>query len=659
MNETKPVPAEFWQRLGRARTDSSGLRERGEKYARSLTGRPDTGSDPAKAPVAPLLYAWKEALNPAILDRDPIPQFKDSDNSDPIKRKRALVFEKLAEYFWETQQIRRRVIEVALEACEPDGISAANVEFDPLALEPCVTFIPTRNFDCDLDAKHPDIRFVRWMSIRKCIPLASARKLWPGWDFATDDIVGDPSYKDGTYHVTLEPEIDTENATAGNKTVSVWCVQIKGTDPYTRDRAYKPTKRRADEKPPEGALFEQGESVVAYFAFAKRSGTTEGECVLVELGREPWVDQHMYPKRDHFPITVLRLTVDQDSFWPRSMFDPVRGAADQANWAAKYEDEDARMSVMRIVLAAKQVLGKKKVEDIFKAGKNLVTHTVDTVDQAERAFKVLDFVRPNVIAANNADRSMMRFEMAARVNELTPQARSHESSAGAQLRSQISGARTGRPAEILTEFASEITQKMIQCARLHMTADQVAEIVGEEMLEFVTEPVVEDGEVDEVDPVTGQVTKVPGQVPKLDEAGNPIEVRYSKIWDEDASPYDILKETDLYIDPSSMRRLDKEAELQMLMQLKNAVQADLGFLAQLGVAPNPDAVARLLFGTTAKVAQMMGIDDFSLLLPNPEELVQVAQPDAGTGAAGGENIPNVDARSEAEAGGEAANEPGS
>ena len=655
----RQVAQEFLARRIRSQSDSKGLRERGENHTRHVQGRPPVGAPETlqNAPAVPLLYGWEEQFVPAVIDRDPWFDVKSAKSNDETRRAQAVVFEKLLEHWWEQDSIRTRVVEVALRSSIRRGIGVAQVDFDSIAIKPRVTLVPVRDFDIDLEGRHPEVRFVRWMSSTASMPIDAARKLWPGYDFVADALLPTTTtgetIREGWFNA---PDANTDG-TAGNQTVTVHCVYVRADDPYTEERAAKVKKRRKEKQKPEGTLFAAGENRCLYFAHVRGTNPRDANqnATFSLVGDAGW---DLLPKMYEFPFSILRLTTDDESYWPRSMFDPVRGAVEAADWAARYENDSAKFSVRRVLLVARALLGKKKAEEIFKSDDTgLKVHMVDSPEAAKSGVNLLNFGDKNTVAADNAASNIARFEMVSNKAALQPQAKSHQAAQGAKLQADVSAAVAGHPSELVTAFATDISQKMLQVARPNMTDVQVAAIVGDDLMHWVEEPVLVDGEIDQVDPVTGETVKVPGKVPAFDENGVKKVNRYSPVWTNDPSPLLVLEETALSIEPFSMRRMDRETEVTLLTQMKQQLLADQTYFAQMGFFHDPNEVAVAIYAINQRMAELLGMSDYGTMVPN--KLYQFAPP-AQPGGGGTGGTPNaLGAEAQAAEGGAAANPAGS
>lgn len=626
--DSPKVSADFDAKLRRSERETGGQRRRLSGYRAILDGcgvkvgpsGPEGAEDNSKtAHRVPLYYLWKQMLVPALLERDPQFVVRPRDVADPREVARARLMELYIGEVFRRQRVRENVVRYSLSDAVDGGLGIAETDFDSVRGEPRVTYLPVDDVSLDMDGRHPDIRFVRWSCISECLPLATAQARFPGIEFCPDHVLRDASRNDkaGGYDSISWSSSDAEKAGV-EAFVTVRRVFIHGDDPYTDAPAEgAPDASKVDapdgDTEYEGALYE-GKTAVLFFAYARAAGAggTSGYPVrlrLIDVRAWPFL-----PDRPGFPLSFLRLTHDAKSFWPRSIFDPLRAVVDDANEMANVEVIDAKRSLMRKILYNAKHLSAEDATSIMSNPENLSVHGLTNVPDGtplKSLVDILNFSNPDRTARQLSDLMVGRFEMSVRVGEMSQEARSHESAASATVRAQRSDMRMDVPASFVEEFLEDIGRKIALCGIELATEAQVERVVGRSAMGWREEKVTDAATGIETGSVV-QRSLWPGALDGLDRAN----------FAESIS-----------IKPGSARKIDRQAAAQDIALLKQDVLASTNAAAALGVGPDPGLYVSMLYGLDRRKAEILGLSDLAVDIPLAGEIYVMGPPAAaGDGA---------------------------
>lgn len=582
--------------------------QQGDKYVKMMQGA--TTVDPnendentwSKSGI-PLLYMWKEALLPAILDRFPKFVGKAKRKASQITYKRIKLIEDFSDYLWRELDLQY-VVKYAANDTLPFGVGCAEVFMDKKRNVPSACAIHIKDVLVDAEANSPSIKDVRWVAVKETMPLVTAMRKWPEYkdrlEANTDEFASDK-----------DEEIDVEDVRKGESgmggsdnpamrsdRIELWKVYIKGDNPSTPEGDI--TSKTTIEKEEDEVYRGKNEIAWLYPTGGAKAGMGAN---YILLERKPDENGGVWDLED-FPVEFMRITMDCRSFWPPSFFDPVVSIAEQANWAVTYDNTDAKMSVQRKIIIDKTKFDKEQKAQLMSDANLEVIWANDSA--AVQGIQVIEYKGGNTAAAQNAIVNIERFKEATALNELIMEGRSHETATGAALRDKRTQLRTGGPALEIERFSINIIRKMIQLAMSTMSAEDMAKAIGPELLELYPEQVI--------DKKTRQ--------PVFDENGLPKMRMVSDIWPE-MDTEAIRREVEINIEQESMRRVSRDQQAAELAQLKQSVIQSIAAMKEQGIQIKGDVLSETLFGIDVKFAELLGVTNFREVIPEAKDLIQV------------------------------------
>lgn len=573
----------------------------------------------------PLIYQLVEAFIPAILLRDPVCQVSMREGADDVQRQLGMVVEKCEDHWWRegAEEGFEREYELATYDTIFNGMCALEADLDAARLQPRLTHVRCKDllYDAEADSR---IESLRWAAVRKTCDIRTARRMFMK-DKKDEELKPNSDEWKSDRVEEAEQHNDPDNESMDSERFSYWRVYIKGDNPHTDKADVKapqktePEEGKGKEKQDEkNQSIYKGKNEMVYIA------KQDGEYVV--LKREPWPSIFDH---DSFPLVFMRLTTDPDCFHPESMLAPVEPLQQQSNWALSYHVSDVRDTAQKKIIYDASKLDQEQIDAL----ENLENRTMIGIKGGlpKDSVWVLDWKPGNSATVSMVGDLSEIFKESTALKELVQEGRSHESATAAALKDKWRDVKISKPAKLMEKFVRIGMRKMLQIAMTTLKAEDIAKIVGEEML------MIE-------------------EIPYVDENGQPKTQIVSPVWPDKWTPEQIRSEVLFMIEPNSMRFVSREQIVQEIGAIKQQVQADIGALANMGVQINGQALAKFMFALTKKMATTLDIRNVDDLLPTPEDIIQLPmQPPAigpsGVGAApppgrqpSGELTPQLQAR---------------
>jgi len=576
----------------------------GEAYAPHIDGEPPkTNESPVAEAKKSIGEGWNKTtipahgmlisvLTPSLIARAPTYINRARKSASEKERARGKVYTELAKVIERESGVHDQMT-AALDDTFPNTVGWLFVDYDPERKLPLVRRVPCSRVLVDTETDGRGfMRDIRWVAEKRSIPVNDARWL-------ADNVWGAKSYefKEVEYawdedDNESEPEIE-EVPTKFAKLVFMY---LKGNNPYTA---------RADLNAAPGDVVERSSEDPAY--------TGQDELLILEcrgedseydaykiVARQPWP----FPcDPDELPATPLRLTTPRKGFYPPSLLQPSHGLQVMLNWAMTFYNTDVFNSARRFVAYdPTQFPDDKSLRRAFGGSDNLA------LIKATRAFDKnaimpVSFGQPNPAIAESVSANQMQYDqVSGRVAfDAEQRNRSHQTATGATISNESAQVRIGRLADLVEQTYKSVMRKALQCARFHMSAEDVASWIGEDLLAFEEAPAAD---------------------------GTPVMV--SNLWnDADRSPEAIRKEVDIDIEPRSVRFVSPEQEvndIQLLMdkqvmyakEIKGSLDAQMPeFAVALAKAGNAavEALAERLHLANAEAFLI----DLNMVIPPPPE----------------------------------------
>ena len=240
-----------------------------------------------------------------------------------------------------------------------------------------------------------------------------------------------------------------------------------------------------------------------------------------------------------FPLEPVKITHCNRSFYPYSIYQPGHSLQIALNWAMRYYNTDAYRSARRLIGYMEGAFDKNTLEAALHGVDNLNAIPFKSQGDMERAIKPIDFGQPNPALEKTIAGNQVQYDKATGLDAFNLEARSHRTATDAAIQNEESQLRVGAMADRVEEAVTNAMRKALMCARALMTAEEVADVIGPELLKL------ED---------------------RVDEKGNVV--KYSPVWDDRvADPKAIRREVDIHLEQRSLRFVSPEQELNDMDRL--------------------------------------------------------------------------------------------
>lgn len=580
----------------------------GKMYRQYIVGEPPKSSDtnsPTTEAKQSIGEGWNRStipahgmlcnvLTPTLVARRPTYVNRARKSADQLERDRGALYAELSKVVERESDVHGQVA-AAIEDCYVNTTGWLLVDYDPERKLPMVRQVPCSRILVDTETDGRGfVRDVRWVAEKRGIPCADARWLaenvWDAKDYEFKEV--ENAWEDDPDDHHSEPEIE-EVPTKFAKLVYMY---LKGNNPYTS---------RADLSAGPDAVVERSSEDPAY--------TGKDELLILECrGDEDEVDAYKIVARqpwpfpcdiDETPATALRLTQPDEGFYPHSILQPSHGLQVMLNWAMTFYNTDVFNSSRRFIAYDKTIFkDDKALKRAFGGGDNLALIGSERAMGPE-SIRPVTFGQPNPAIAEAVSVNQMQYDQVSGkvAFDAEQRNRSHQTATGAAISNESAQVRMGRMADLVETCYRSVMRKALQCARKHMSAEDVAGWVGDDVVQL------EDSQTPD------------GTL-----------VRVSRLWDDSIRTDEaIRKEVDVDIEPRSIRFVSPEqevADIQMLMdkqtmyskEVKGALDAQMGpFAVALAKAGNAalEALAERLHLANAENYLI----DLSLVIPPPPE----------------------------------------
>lgn len=586
-------------RVASAREKRATRQREGDVYAAMIRG--DRAKDAGVAALSgdwnktelPLLAKHDTALAAAVYFQKPRIINNVPDGAPPVAVRRSIIEErKLAYYVRETDLMDQ--LELAFADARPYGRGFVELSFDQVRGHSCARFVPFSQALVDNETDHSTRSGdQRWTGRELTMSLSAAKERWPDYKFSAYDEPGAASASP-TLRVREEQTADPASIGAGNSgqpegRVRIVRLYLNGDNPETPkgDITAGPgepveegeSEGGSGEEPEQvkdtEALFDHGVNEVAYFEVR-----ADNTLKLIEKRPCDYVID-----LDATPIIGCSITVDVTDYYSVPVFRPYWSLANQADWMMSVVNTDARVhSMIRWVLDS-EVFTPSDVEKLL-SGKHNDALLKPNVRQVVDAMKKIDFGQPSPVARQAADLCMALYGQLSNLEVITLEGseRSHQSATVGALQDKRAQLLVAMYASKFEAFVCKVFRMLAQIDRSLMTREQVAAIVGADV-------------VDE------------------------------EAWPEKMEPEEIRREYWIDLETRSMRFVSEDQQAQELTTLLTQQTQMLAAASKM-----PPGVAALFIrsanATLSRVSRILHIPNAQELMIDPEELLAAMQPPA-------------------------------
>jgi hypothetical protein len=519
----------------------------------------------------------RSTIVPSVISRPATFTSRARSGANEVLFKRGRVQVEIAKYIYREQGMHQQSAAV-LDDSMTYGDGFAEIDFDPERNLPRHRWISAERvlLDCETDGS-PFAFQQRWRGVQQVMPLFDAKALWPDHEFKPVRSARDDSDEDA-------------GDTLPSALVRIVRIYVKGDNPYRNDgklaakpgeTVESPSTSEADNDKAGDTEYDPYSGKDELLIFEQRGSAESGVFELV--ARQDWP----FPC-DDFPIQSLRLTLDVTGPYSHSIYQPAHGLQEMQSWALAFYNTDLHRTAQRKFIYKKAAWNGVNIRDLLENPENLTAIGVDN-DQclpSRGGLEKVDFGQPNPGLKEALSINANEYERVTALDELRAEGRSHRTATDAQIMNQAAQLRLGYFADQVEYFIRDCMKKALQCALYRMTAEQVADVVGPEMLEFA---------------------------PEVDSDGSQVMV--SEIWPDSLKDVEaIRRNVDIQVEPRSMRFVTAEQEVQDLAALHDRQMNFVGMCGKLGLQVQPAPLVKTHNAVIRRMAELLHV-------PNPEEIL--------------------------------------
>lgn len=301
---------------------------------------------------------------------------------------------------------------------------------------------------------------------------------------------------------------------------------------------------------------------------------------------------------DEFPITIIRVHRVPGELLPYSPLRPVKELQKQINWALTFLITQMRRTSQIKYVANKSAFPSMSVEQIESMLTLDSEQVIIAQDALDRALVPIKFDGLSQPPLQMLELMQEQFDTISGFAEMFGGVENSRSASEAVIKQERAETLTDLMRQATEAAVNEILRHMLQMSWSATPVETVAKAVGPDLVKMG------------VDRITGQ----------------PIPV--GVYWDTEMSPEAIRAETDVVLEPGSMRRVNRDQEMQDIFMM---LDKSLGIGAQfpaMGMQPNPEAWLKFINSMLRRGYEAMGwVDGVQFLIP--PEAVGLLPPEQG------------------------------
>lgn len=520
-------------------------------------------------------------------------------SSDTVKGL-SRIMQALARKIWTEFNVRHEMA-CALSDALPCGDGFAEVDFDNDRKLPRIRWVDFNRVLLDAETDGSPMAYrQRWRGVQWQMPLSEAKLKWPDHKFTPTNSVWDDDA--GHDEASTEENDATEvSAPMPSQMVRLLGIYLKGdspdleggdigagdgekVEPKAKEDVSEEAERTNTDNPSNGSNT---------YIVCEVVGDLEKDGELRIIAEESWEcpDDH-----DEFPLKSLRLTLDTSGPYAHSLYQPGHAVAVMLDWLVTFYFTDTHKAASRAFFFDRIKVDETTLREALLNPSNLRLVGVDGPDKmpSHGVIEELKFDSTKQSIKEAIGLASETHKALANIDQVRQEARSHRTATDAAIQNENAQLYLGFFAEQVERFAHRLMRTALMCARYHMSAQQVAAWVGDELM----------GWTDENKTV-------------------------SKYWSNRAEFRDIAvirREVDVTVMPRSMRFAPVEQEVNDLNTLFNQQIAFAKVLQGFNFEVRPEVLikpANALFRRTADLLQISNADeimiDFNGVLPPPPE----------------------------------------
>lgn len=423
-----------------------------------------------------------------------------------------------------------------------------------------------------------------WIARRITMNVRTARKL-----YKVPDLKADGEYKNKPNSTGNASE--HVGAGTDDERITLWRIWARGDDPEDDG-----PESEGEEKE-EGAEAESGddETQTELEKYLAKHGNRR---FILAMNHDVLLEDVPWPfVCDEFPITIIRVHRVPGELLPYSPLRPVKELQKQINWALTFLITQMRRTSQRKYVVNKNAFPGASNEQIEKLTSLESEEVIIAQEALERAIQPVDFGTLSAAPLQMLELMQDQFDTISGFAEMFGCVENSRSASEAVIKQERAETLTDLMRQSTEAAVNEILRHMLQMSWSATPVETVAKAVGQDIVEMG------------VDRITGQ----------------PIPV--AVYWDTEMTPEQIRAETDIVLEPGSMRRVNRDQEMQDIFMM---LDKSLGIGAQfprMGMQPNPEAWLKFINGMLRRGYEAMGwVDGVQFLIP-PEAVGLMPQPE--------------------------------
>ena len=427
-----------------------------------------------------------------------------------------------------------------------------------------------------------------WMARRFTMNIHTARRVFKNEHLKADA----QAMNEGPNSVGKKEAPASQHVGGGveGERITLWRIWARGDDPSVDDAEKEDDGEEHEpkgEETPESELQE----------YLKKSGNRR---FILSMNHDTMLEDTPWPfvlDHDEFPITIFRIHRVPGELLPYSPLRPVKELQKQLNWALTFLiTQMRRTSQVKYVVdkSAFPGIGNNEIEKLTSLESEEVIISQGPLDRAMQAMKLEPLSQAPLMMLGILQE---QFDTVSGFAEMFGGVENSRSASEAVIKQERAETLTDLMRQATEAGATECMRHMLQMSWSATPIATVLNIVGDQKLAPV------------IDRTSGQ----------------PVPI--SEYWDEEMTPDQIRAEVDVVIEPGSMRRPNRDQEMQdIFMMLDKCIGIGAQFPA-MGLQPNPESWLKFVNGMLRKGYESMGWVDGSQYLIPPEAVGLMPQPE--------------------------------
>jgi hypothetical protein len=538
----------------------------------------------------PIQGVLKSTLLSAIMGGNALWMPRAREGATELERARSELYARLAQVVWDAGA--KDELNRALDDAFMYRLGWMETVYDEVTNFPKHVWRSARDVLYDCETRSPRHQDLRWIATCQEVSMETARyfarEVWDAKDHEFTPIeFDDPNRWEGGTHTAVSRwgKSVGDNASAPTEFVRIVRMFVRGQNPQSMTANM--ASRKMTDPAGRDAVYDGKDHVLILEACQNYDNATGYKVI----GRTDWP----FPcDPGETPLTLFRLSRDNRALAPASVMQPSQPLQIVLNSAVQGYFTDMLNSARRVVAVQEESFkNEAEVRKAIESNVALVVAEINSGHSIEQALQIKNFGQPNTSLNVGQQMAIELHRIVSQLQAWEVQVRANQTAYNTSVQNEQSRAKLEDVSEPVERAATMMQRKAIMCARATLNYDEVRRYV--------------------LAPGDYEDEQIVGGKPQ----------RTSELWPTKPDWQDIRDETDVNLEPLSMRFTSPERQAADIKEISDyqlqAVRVVADTAAKGNVAA-ARAVARATNNAIKAIAKLKNIRNWEEFTINPDEI---------------------------------------